>query len=57
MPIISNKRKARAKKVAIVSIVGLLGSLSLFLFYDGLSGIFSGLIFTALPSIVNLVDD
>ena len=54
---LQNKRLENAKKIAKLSILGLTLSSLLFFFFDKEIGIFAGIIFSSIPSVVNLIDD
>jgi len=57
MPVISTVRRDRAKKVAVVSCAGLVVSLIVYYLGHSDAGILCAVVSSAIPSIVNLVND
>ncbi len=51
------KRKKNAKRVAVISGTGFSVSALFYIFGDPQLGIFLAVVFSAIPSLVNLVDD
>tara|TARA_E500000331_G_C17042115_1_gene620055 strand:+ start:128 stop:301 length:174 start_codon:yes stop_codon:yes gene_type:complete len=57
MPIISDKRRDKAKKFSIATAVCLLASSLVFFLLDREIGLLAAIITSCMPSTVNLVDD